>query len=54
MALLDDIVARISFDEVALALVFCVVLREWLVATLPDRIAGPGGWLIDTGPRQNG
>jgi hypothetical protein len=27
----------------------CLVLREIFILTLPDDIAGPGGWLIDTG-----
>lgn len=39
----------VSFDEIVGALLVCLVLREAMILTLPDRIAGPGGWLIDTG-----
>lgn len=53
MPLLDTFFARISFDDVAMALIACLVLREALIATLPDHIAGPGGWLIDTGARKD-
>lgn len=53
MALLDSILAGISFDAVALALVISVAIRELLIHTLPDHVAGPGGWLIDTGTRQD-
>lgn len=53
MPLLDEFFARISFDDVAMSLIACLVIREVLIATLPDRIAGPGGWLIDTGTRQD-
>ncbi|MFZ5751545.1 MAG: hypothetical protein ACOY5U_10810 [Pseudomonadota bacterium] len=41
--------SQISFDEIAASLLVCLVLREVLILALPDRIAGPGGWLIDTG-----
>lgn len=53
MPLLEDLIARISFDDVAMALISCIVIREVMIAALPDRIAGPGGWLIDTGARQD-
>lgn len=39
----------ISFDEIAASLLLCLVLRELMILGLPDRIAGPGGWLVDTG-----
>lgn len=38
----------VTFDQLALAIMITVAIREGMVATLPDRIAGPGGWLIDT------
>ena len=38
----------ISFDEIAGSLIACLIIRELMIATLPDRIAGPGGWLINT------
>ncbi len=41
--------SQVSFDEVAAAFVACLVIREILIFALPDHIAGPGGWLIDTG-----
>ena len=40
---------QISFDEIAGSLCACLIIRELLILTLPDRIAGPGGWLINTG-----
>ena len=40
---------QISFDEVVAAFITCLVLREVMIFALPDTIAGPGGWLIDTG-----
>ncbi|SDW62982.1 hypothetical protein [Celeribacter indicus] len=38
----------ITFDELALAIMTTIAIRELLIVVLPDRIAGPGGWLIDT------
>lgn len=40
--------AQISFDEILGSLIACLILREVLIFALPDRIAGPGGWLINT------
>lgn len=40
---------QISFDEIVGSILVCVVLREIMILALPDHIAGPGGWLIDTG-----
>lgn len=39
----------LSFDQIALAAMACIALREAMIMTLPDAVAGPGGWLIDTG-----
>lgn len=44
-----EFLGQVSFDEIVAAFVTCLVIREVLIFTLPDRIAGPGGWLIDTG-----
>lgn len=44
-----ELIGQISFDEIAAAFVACLVVREVMIFTLPDHIAGPGGWLIDTG-----
>jgi len=38
----------ITFDQIALATMACVALREIMILTLPDEIAGPGGWLVNT------
>ncbi len=47
-----SILGQISFDEVVAAFVTCMVLREVFIFALPDHIAGPGGWLIDTGSEE--
>ena len=38
----------ITFDQVVLAAMACIGLREAMIIMLPDTIAGPGGWLVDT------
>lgn len=38
----------ITFDQLALAIMTTIAIREVMIVALPDRIAGPGGWLIDT------
>lgn len=38
----------ITFDQIALATMACIGLREIMIICLPDTIAGPGGWLVDT------
>lgn len=38
-----------SFDGILTSAIVCLVLREVMIFTLPDDVAGPGGWLIDTG-----
>ncbi|GAA0284989.1 hypothetical protein [Rhodovulum strictum] len=43
-----DWFATITFDQIALSLVTLSLLREAMVLALPDSVAGPGGWLIDT------
>lgn len=40
--------SAITFDQLALAIMTTIAIREVLIVTLPDQIAGPGGWLIDT------
>jgi hypothetical protein len=44
-----SLLSQISFDEIAGSLLVCLLVREVMIQALPDRIAGPGGWLIDTG-----
>lgn len=38
-----------SFDALVFSALACLALRQAMVVFLPDHIAGPGGWLIDTG-----
>ena len=37
-----------SFDAILFAALTTCLVREALLSALPDDIAGPGGWLIDT------
>ncbi len=39
----------ITMDEILFAIILTGIMREAMIWTLPDRVAGPGGWLIDTG-----
>ncbi|WP_417254006.1 hypothetical protein [Celeribacter sp.] len=38
----------VTFDQLAMAIMTTIAIREAMIVTLPDYIAGPGGWLIDT------
>lgn len=38
----------ITFDQMAMAVMALIAVREVMIVALPDRIAGPGGWLVDT------
>ena len=38
----------ITFDQIALATMSCIAIREIMIIALPDTIAGPGGWLVNT------
>ena len=40
---------QISFDEIVASLLACLLVKELMILGLPDSIAGPGGWLVDTG-----
>ena len=40
-----------SFDLLLASFLTCVVLRDVFVMVLPDSIAGPGGWLVNTARR---
>jgi len=44
-----DMIFHLSFDGIAVSFLVCAVLREAMILGLPDDIAGPGGWFIDTG-----
>jgi len=45
---MSDLLA-LSFDAVLTSAILCLVIREAMIFALPDEVAGPGGWLIDTG-----
>ena len=42
----------ITFDQIVLAAMACIAAREAMIMLLPDEIAGPGGWLVDTGAHE--
>ena len=39
----------ITFFQVAMSFLTLFAIREAMIMVLPDEIAGPGGWFIDTG-----
>lgn len=41
-------ISTISADQIMLSLLACYVIREGMIILLPDAVAGPGGWLVDT------
>lgn len=45
-------VSQISFDGLLGSLFVCRALRRMMILVLPDRVAGPGGWFIDTGTEE--
>lgn len=44
--------SQVSFDDIVASLLVCLILRETFVLVLPDHVAGPGGWLVDTGEEE--
>jgi hypothetical protein len=38
----------VTFDALVFSAMTCILVREAMIAWLPDTIAGPGGWLVDT------
>jgi len=38
----------ITFDQIVLAAMTCIAIREAMIMLLPDTVAGPDGWLINT------
>lgn len=42
--------STITFDQIAMAVMATIALREAMIIVLPNSVAGPGGWLIDTDP----
>jgi hypothetical protein len=45
-------VSQISFHGLLGSLFVCLALRQMMILVLPDRVAGPGGWFIDTGTEE--
>jgi hypothetical protein len=45
--------SQVSFDDLTGSLPVCLALRQPMSLRLPDRVAGPGGWFIDTGPKED-
>jgi len=44
-----DWMLAVSFDTIVMSALTCLIIREAMIFSLPDTIAGPGGTLIDTG-----
>jgi hypothetical protein len=44
--------AQVSFDDLMSSLLVCLILRQAMIVLLPDHVAGPGGWLVDTGEEE--
>ncbi len=42
------LLSSISADQIMLSFLAIFALREGMIAFLPDGVAGPGGWLVDT------
>lgn len=40
----------ITADQVVISIITVIGLREMMIWTLPDSIAGPEGWLVRTDP----
>ena len=40
--------SQVSFDDLMGSLLVCLALRHVMILPLPDRVAGPRGWFIDT------
>ena len=38
----------VTFDALIFSAMTCILMREAMIAFLPDTIAGPGGWLVNT------
>ncbi|MFV2052232.1 hypothetical protein [Aliiroseovarius sp. YM-037] len=44
-----DGIFTLSFDAICVSFLACCAIREAMIFFLPDDVAGPGGWFIDTG-----
>lgn len=47
-----SLLTQVSFDNILSSLLVCLILRQVMIVILPDRVAGPGGWLINTGEEE--
>lgn len=43
-----SLLSSVSVDQIMLSFLAIFALREGMIAFLPDGVAGPGGWLVDT------
>jgi len=41
-------ITSITFDQILLSVLACIMIRQAMVFVLPDDIAGPGGRFINT------
>ena len=46
-----DWMSFFSIDKLMLSFLMCFAIRQGMIYTLPDHVAGPGGWLVDTGEK---
>lgn len=46
-----DWIIAITFDTIVMSAITCLIVREAMIITLPDRLAGPGGTFINTAKR---
>jgi len=44
-----DWMTFISADKLMFSFLAVFTIRETMIYALPDAVAGPGGWLVDTG-----
>ena len=40
--------STLTFDQVAMSIMTVIAIREAMIVLLPNRIAGPEGWLINS------
>lgn len=43
-----DWIMSITFDQIILSFLTVFAIRQSMIIALPNSIAGPGGWLVDT------
>ncbi|MBU2865621.1 hypothetical protein [Pacificibacter marinus] len=40
--------STLTLDQIVMSVMTVIAIREAMIVFLPDHIAGPQGWLIDT------